>query len=47
MALKGREIQLKMEQFLHYPKREQQVFQVILFSNKVQVPYREIESWTT
>ena len=42
MALKGREIQLKMEQFLHYPK-EMVKYSMILFHGKVLAPYRKIE----
>ena len=41
MALKGREIQLKMEQFLHYPK-EMVKYSMILFHGKVLAPYGKI-----
>ena len=42
MTLKGREIHLKMVQFLHYLK-ENCILQVFLFHSKVLPPYRKIE----
>ena len=48
MALKGPEIQLKMGQFLHYPKEKIKQSIPYLFHAKIQAPYQKIEiEWIT
>ena len=44
MGLKGREIQLKLGQFLHYSKEKVKYSPLILFHDKALAPYRKIES---